>query len=180
MIRRMLTVLIAIACCQAIGGVAWGQNTVRVLTVQDRSLNSTGGLVMSGVSCTAAAGVREAGWIQVDTMEKAVFLVNYVDAGASAASLNIACETSNSNTTVFGSGYSLPVLQSTATTGITTMNKNTLSWVSTNPALTNPGTSNFTFTVSNIPLAYIACLFTCGAGAVAGDTITVRVQGGTP
>lgn len=148
-----------------------------VYTKQDENLQTTGGLKLTSVPCTIGAASRWTGWILVSTMRSIALDVDFVDASASAASLDMRCETSRVNTTPYDSGRDLGVLVSTVN-GVTTSVPS--SWSQKNAALGPPGTSGWTWSVTNIPAPWINCLFTCGAGGAADDNITVFVRGIVP
>lgn len=146
---------------------------------QDTSLNTTGGTKLSAVACTAVDALRWTGWLQVDTYRNASFDIDFVDGDASAANLTVRCESSRSSATVADAGRDLPIIVSTATTGINTLVPQA-QWRYVSSTGAAPGTFSTTLYISNIPAPFVECLFTCGAGALAADTITVFARGVTP
>lgn len=137
---------------------AFAQSTAIVQTMKNLATNN----VINGVDCTQAAANRWTGWLQVSDKRNVVFDVDFTDADSSAASLDVTCETSTSSATAQGAGRDLPVITSTAATGVNSMTISTWRWVSTTGGA--PGTSSFVLYIQNIPAPWLACLFTCGAG----------------
>lgn len=133
---------------------------------------------VTAVACNAAAGSRWAYWFPTSTQRNVMFDVTFVDANASAASLDVRCETTGTTATAADGGQDLPVIVATASTGVSTMTQSTWRWVATGGGA--PGSSQFVLQISNIPDAFIGCLFTCGAGGAAADTITAVARGINP
>lgn len=171
-------VLVAVLVAAGLLGVAAVVRAQTVYSKQDTSLTGTGGSKLAAVACTAAAAARWTGWISVATQREVVFDVDFVDADASAASLDVRCETSRTSATAADAGRELPVITATSAAGVSSMTRDSRSWVSTTGGA--PGTSSFTVTFANIPAPWINCLWTCGAGGAAADTITVYARGITP
>lgn len=158
---------------------AFAQSTAIVSTQTD--LNGLVSPIINGALCTGAAATRWTGWIKVVNQRNIVFDVDFLDANASAASLDVTCETSRSTATAQGAGRTLPVIWQTSTTGtvgVSSMSQSLWRWLSTSGGA--PGTSAFPLYIENIPAPLIACLFTCGAGGAAADTITVFARGINP
>lgn len=148
-------------------------------SAQSVTLNSAQTLTtarLTAVACNAAAAARWTGWIPVSTQRNVVFDVDFVDANASAASVDVRCEGSTSASTVADAGRDLPVITATATTGISLITISTLSWVATGGGA--PGTSSYELYIENIPAPFVECLFTCGGAAA--DNITVASRGINP
>ena len=161
---------------------AKAQTSVMVPTVQDQDLLVTGGQkFVAPVSCTAAAANRWTGWIWVGSKAALSFDLDFVDlggGGSNVASFDWRCETSRVNTTAADAGRDIPVIVATAATGISSVTAHTWRWVSASGG--PPLTSQTTSTITNIPAPWINCLFTCGAGADAGDTIQAFARGVSP
>lgn len=143
--------------------------TMRTLTATSQDLDPA-------VSCTAAAASRWLLWLPTGTQRNVMIDVVFTDADSSAASLGVRCETTNSSATAADAGQDLPTITATASTGVSSMTQGSWSWVATGGGA--PGSSTFVLQISNIPNAFIGCLFTCGAGAAAADTIQVTQSRG--
>lgn len=162
-----------------------------VYTLQDNRLNQCR---QASATCSAdddtipnadwtgvfsAAATQWTRWIQVDIRRTVSFDITFVDASAGITSVDMQCFTAQVTTGGVGTGFRLPVYVSTASTGITTSTPFTIRQVST--AGGAPGTSNWSWSVTNIPGAYIMCSFTAnGVITAAVDTIDVNVRGITP
>lgn len=166
-ITRALSFLLA--------SLAWA-NFASAQSVTLNSAQSITTLRLSAVACNAAAAARWTGWIPVSTQRNVIFDVDFIDANASAASVDTRCETSTSSGTVADAGRDLPVITATAATGTNSMTISTWSWVATGGGA--PGTSSYVLYIENIPAPYIECLFTCGGAAA--DNITVSSRGINP
>lgn len=166
-------VLAALVGCGIVAGITAIAQAQTVYSQQRAAVR-----VLDAVSCTAAAGSRWTDWINVATQRALVFDIDFVDADASAANLSWRCETSQVNTTTPDDGRDLPVITATSAAGISTLMQASWAWVST--AGLAPGTGSVSTTIGNIPAPWLECLFTCGAGAGAADTITVFARGVTP
>lgn len=181
-LRNILYFLVAMLFALLAVRQARAQN-VTIVSSQNTTLSGTGGAKLTSVACTAAAASRWTGWINVSTQRNLVLDVDFVDANASAASLDVRCETSRDSVTAADAGRDLPVLFATSTTtpaGVSRITQSTYSWVATDTTTTNPGTSSFVLYIENIPAPFIECLFTCGAGGAAADNVTVFARGVNP
>lgn len=121
-------------------------------------------------------GATWTGWDRVSVENSITYEIATVDADASVTSIDVRCETTNDSTLADDAGADLPVLTSTAGTGITTgVISGVWRWVTS--AGGGPGTATWTMTVSNIPNDFINCEFSFpGLPDAAIDTITVREQ----
>lgn len=152
--------------------------TVGIVSTQDTSpgIGTTGfGAKLTAVACNAAAAARWTGWINVSSKRNIVFDIDYVDADASGAK-TVRCEASRVSTTVADAGYDLPVITSTAATGINSTTIN--SWQFFTTAGGTPGTTSWVLYIENIPAPFIECLFDCGGAAA--DNVTVFARGVNP
>lgn len=153
---------------------------VEAQTVYNLQKTTGGGLgaKLAAVACNAAPGSRWTGWIQVDTFGRSTLDIDFVDADSDETSLDMRCETTRDSSIANDAGRDLPVIVSTASTGVNTLTQSTWRWVSTTGGA--PGSSQYTITVSNIPAPFINCLFTCQGVVEAADTITVFARALTP
>lgn len=175
MIRSALVALVLLAAVPAAAQTVYSK--------QDANLQGTGGVKLNAVACTAAAGSRWTGWIYVAIYRELALDVSFVDANASAADLGVRCETSASNATAADGGEELGVITATSATGVSTEVPDSRSWrrdTNGDGVLENPGTSQHAFIFKSLPAPWINCLFTCGAGGAAADTITATARAITP
>ncbi len=172
-IRHLVLFLVAFVAILTTYKLAHAQTT-SIVSTQDAT-TATFGAKLTGVLCNAAAASRWTGWINVSSKRNVVFDIDFVDADASGA-LTVRCETSRVNTTTADAGRDLPVMYSTASTGISLLTTSTYQFVSTAGA--NPGTSSWVLYIENIPAPWIECLVTCGGAAA--DNITVFARGINP
>lgn len=164
-----------------LGGLIFAPH-VRAITIQAEQntyLHTTGGTKLNAVSCTAAAGLRWTGWINVTDQHSVAFDIDLILNGGAPVDLQYRCETAQNNAVIADAGRDLPIIVATAATGIQTVTFPAI-WRFVAPGGGAPGTFSTTSRVSNIPAPFINCLFTCGAGAAAGDTITVLARGNNP
>jgi len=118
-------------------------------------------------------------WIQVNTKRTVVFDVTLVDADSSITALNMDCFTAQDSLGVVTDGNRTVVYVSTAVTGTTTSVPSTISQVSITGGA--PGSSSWTWSVTNLPGSFVMCRFTA-AGAVTAvvDTIAINARGINP
>lgn len=153
--------------------------SVKAQTVYQQQSTTTVRIDPAAVDCASAAGARWTGWIAVSQWRNVVFDITFVDANSSAASLDVRCETTTNSGSAADSEKDLPVIVSTASTGTSVIvPAGTWSYRSTTGAA--PGSFESTLYIENIPAPFIECLFTCGAGGAAADTIGVNSRTITP
>jgi hypothetical protein len=153
-------------------GIAYAQT---VYTSQD---TSTAGPYGTKINTLALTAPRWTGWMRVDTKRTVCFDIAFVDIDASVTSVDMRCETGRTNAVVADAGFDMPVYTATAATGITNSTGSTIRQLASGGGA--PGSSSWTWCVTNIPGPYIECLFTGQGVPAAGDTINVFARGITP
>jgi|SRR5271157_5636312 len=170
--------LLALALYLAIAPEAKAQT---VYSLQDNSLRTgitaTGGVQLNAVSCTAAVATRSTGCMYVEKMRALALDVDFVDAGSTAADLEVKCYETTDSTCATGLRQ-LPINTSCTASGLCTYVPYTAQFLSTTGGA--PGTFSAPLVMSTIVGPYMQCVATCGAGAVAGATITINARGITP
>lgn len=179
MIKKILVFLFAYFCFGSI------TNAETIYTEQDNYLNGTTAGTGAAIPNATYLGVfsdnnpQWTNWIQVDTKRTACYDIALVDASAGITSVDFQCYVDQVNTGVVGSGYRLPVFVATSAAGVTSSRPSTIQQTST--AGLAPGTSNWSWCVTNIPGAWIMCSFFANGVITADvDTIAVRARGITP
>lgn len=138
----------------------------------------TGGIKINAVSCSAGGGApHSTGIMYVERVESLVLTIQFSDPDSTTSYLDVYCQSTDSS--LYSGIYAdMPVLISTAPTGITTATTSRIRWVSTTGGA--PGSTNFTLTYSNLPDREAICYVECGAGYAADDLITLWARGITP
>lgn len=157
--------------------IAHSQSTVAIVSSQNNSTAQGFGVKLNAVGCNAGT-LLWTGWTNVTGQRNIVYDVALVDANSDETSLDVRCETSTTDTTAVDAGFDLPVITSTASTGVNSLTLNTWSWVAVGGGA--PGTSKFELYIENIPAPFIECLFTCQGAKAAADTVTARARGINP
>jgi len=146
---------------------------VPITTRHDTSLQLSGvaygGTVISAQSLLAA---KYTGWIYVDEVSDLVLQVALTQDTASAVTM--VCWSANDNSGANGTGYQVHQLTPTGTSTAPVSTSAQHTW--SNPV---SAAEEWSWTVFNLPAAWINCLFT-GTGAGADDTVTVKAVGVAP
>jgi len=191
---KIFTFIVSLLFSLAFANFAYGQT---VHTFQDNNLNQC---AHGGGNCGVPAVVNNAApaipnatytgvfsvanpqytfWIQVNTKRTVCYDIALTDANNSITSIDMLCWGSQTNTPAAGAGFRIPVYTSTAATGITTSTTSTIRQVASGGGA--PGTSSWSWCVTNIPSAFIHCGFQAqGVVTAVVDTLAVDVRGIIP
>ena len=173
--KRILSELVGLCIIGAVLFGAYQLNAATVETSQDTSATGPFGVKINTLDLTAD---RWTGWMRVDTKRTVCFDIALVDADSSVTSVDMRCETSRASTTVADAGYDVPVYVSTSAAGVTTSVPSTIRQTATGGGA--PGSSLWTWCVTNIPGPFVECLFHGNGVPAAADTVHVYARGITP
>ena len=171
--------IVGLAAFMAYMAVASGQSVYETMDTNLRGYGQIANTCIASsapVACDALASALNTGPISVASMQALVLDVDFVDANASAAYLQVSCQSKGSYAGAIW--RDLPVIVATDANGISYLEKDIRRWYGLGN--TAPGTSSFTVTFANLPAPWIRCQFTCGAGAQHIDTVTACPRGKTP
>ena len=157
-------------------------STAQAQTVFTRQSPGIGGSVLTNAAFSdlnpQVAPAAGSDWLGVSTQRTYCWDIDLVDANSSITSIDMYCYTSRDYTGA-ANKYRLPVFTSTSVAGVTTSMPSIIRQVST--AGLAPGTSSWSWCVTNIPGPYLSCSFLANGVITAGiDTISVFGRGVTP